>query len=82
MKNIVVQIRHGNKYDTSTIHYNIHYTLWTGDHVACYMNVNVKMNENVGCAAGSGCYRKWAVSNALILSYCFVDSICYFSYAM
>jgi hypothetical protein len=46
------------------------------------MNVNVKMNENVGRAAGSGCCRKWAVSNALILSYCFVNSICYFSYAM
>jgi hypothetical protein len=28
------------------------------------------------------CCRKWAVSNALILSYCFVNSICYFRYAM
>jgi hypothetical protein len=60
------------------------------------MNMNVKVNENVGRAAGSGCCRnenvgravgsgccrKWAVSNALILSYCFVNSICYFSYAM
>jgi len=50
----------GRKFDTSTttstIHYNIHYTLWTGDHAACCMNVNVnvKVNENVGRAAGSG----------------------------